>query len=135
MEDNIVRVIIALCGTATGAASLKLLDKWMPDATRRTDDQAAFRKELREDASILRKELREAIAQHQSLYAQHVKLNYEYAELKAQHHQLQQAYAELEATQKQLEHQFDVLTNRCDNLLAIMRSIETTRQQEAEDNS
>lgn len=131
MEDNYVRVIIALCGTATGAAGLKFLDKVLPDATKRNDDQAAFRKELREDASSLRKELREAIAQHQSLYAEHVKLNYEYAELKAQHHHLQMAYTQLEQTQKHLEQQFDVLTERCDNLLMIMSSMESVRQQEA----
>ena len=134
MEDNYVRVIIALCGTATGAVGLKLLDKWMPDATKRTDDQAALRKELRDDASGLRKELREAIAQYQLLYAQHVKLNYEHAELKAQYSQLQAAYKGLEATQKQLEAQFSVLTSRCDNLLAIMRTIESDERVETEEN-
>lgn len=120
MEDNYVRVIIALCGTATGAVGLKLLDKMLPDATKRTDDQAALRKELREDATSLRAELRKAREDYETLWDEHTEMHRHYAELKGEHVRLQFAYADLDKVKHRLEEQFAELRDRFDQLMAAM---------------
>jgi chromosome segregation ATPase len=124
MDDSVMsKIAFALLGAGGGTLLLKLADKWIPDAGKRGDDQASFRKELRDEATILRTELRQARQDYATLHKQ-------YVDLSSQHFQLQGAYTTLEKTKADLERSFGELSAqaaalkvRCDSMAEELRRL------------
>lgn len=57
-----IALIGALLGGGGLGAILKVADKWWPTSLEKLDDEAQFRKELREEVTALRNELKDARA-------------------------------------------------------------------------
>lgn len=101
------RITQALGVVGAGAILLKIADKLIPDASKRGDDQALFRKELREESSGLRNELKQS--------------RLDYVEVQKRFTELANAHLELQLRHAKLEYDMKTITAKYEASLAALR--------------
>ena len=116
-DENILRTVIAIVGALGGGFGIRLLDKLLSSGDKRLDDQAALRKELREEAAQLRKELRETreaydkeLRDAKDLHSKEIK------EARAENTALQNRYNDLNGKHLTLSSNYEDLQRKYDTL-------------------
>jgi predicted nuclease with TOPRIM domain len=76
---------LALIGALLGGSGLKVIEYWLNKSKVKDDSATSFRKELREEVTSLREELRKAEAELDAWRDKYYKLMDEYSQFKRDH--------------------------------------------------